>query len=145
MRAIPVLLFASTCWAGDAFGIWKVSATRSVDPYPNPGSLTVRFDPHTKGEVFTVDRTNRDGRATTLSTLLYFDGQPRHFQDLGCLGTQSSRRVDRGTVEILRQCGSGEWTRFVRRISRPNELVLEITEQRPDGLRLERRLVLVKK
>lgn len=48
-------------------------------------------------------------------------------------------------MEILRTCGSGEWTRFVRRSSaQPNELVLEITEQHPDGRRFERRLVLEK-
>ena len=40
---------------------------------------------------------------------------------------------------------SGEWTRFVRRMSgQPKELVLEITEQRPDGRRFERRLVLAR-
>jgi len=62
----------------------------------------------------------------------------------GCAGTQSSRRLDSRTVEILRNCGSGESMRFVRRLTQPKELVLEITEQRPDGSRLERRLVLEK-
>ena len=136
MRTVPLLLlFAGACWAGDAFGIWKAKLS----------SLTVRFEPHAKGEVFTLDRTDGDGRVTTSSTILYLDGHPRDFQDLGCSGTQSSRRVDSRTVEILRQCGSGEWTRFVRRMSaQPKELVLEITEQRPDGRRVERRLVLEK-
>ena len=136
MRTVPlVLLFAGACWAGDAFGIWKAK----------PSSLTVRFEPHAKGEVFTLDRTDGDGRATTSSTILYLDGHPRDFQDVGCSGTQSSRRVDSRTVEILRQCGSGQWTRFVRRMSgQPKELILEITEQRPDGRRFERRLVLAK-
>ena len=136
MRTVPLLLLlAVACWAGDAFGTWKAKLS----------SLTVRFEQHAKGEVFTLDRTDGDGRATTSSTILYLDGHPRDFQDLGCSGTQSSRRVDSRTVEILRQCGSGEWTRFVRRMSgQPKELVLEITEQRPDGRRVERRLVLEK-
>ena len=136
MRAILVMLLLGTpSWAGDAFGIWKAKLS----------NLTVRFETHAKGEVFTLDRTDRDGRATTSSTILYLDGHPRDFQDLGCSGTQSSRRVDSRTVEILRKCGSGEWTRFVRRMSgQPKELVLEITEQRPDGRRFERRLVLEK-
>ena len=136
MRAILLLLLLSTpSWTGDAFGIWKAKLS----------NLTVRFEPHAKGEVFTLDRTDADGRATTSSTILYLDGQLRDFQDVGCSGTQSSRRVDSRTVEILRQCGSGGWTRFVRRMSaRPKELVLEITEQRPDGRRVERRLVLEK-
>jgi hypothetical protein len=53
--------------------------------------------------------------------------------------------VDSRTVEILRECASGEWTRSVRRLSKtPQELVLEITEQQADGRRFERRLILDK-
>jgi hypothetical protein len=53
--------------------------------------------------------------------------------------------VDKGTVEILRKCATGKWTRFVRRLSaQPNELALEITEQQSDGRRFERRVVLEK-
>ncbi len=129
--------------AGDAFGSWKVNPIRSLDPFP--GSLTARFEPHGKGEVFTLDRTEQDGRATTSSTILYFDGRPRDFEDLGCTGTQSSRRLDNKVVEILRKCESGQWIRFVRRTSaKPNELFLEITEQHSDGRRFERRLMLEK-
>ena len=81
----------------------------------------------------------------TSSTILYLDGKPRDFQDLGCSGTQSSWRVDNRTVEILRTCAGGEWTRFVRRLAaQANELVLEITEQQPNGRRFERRLALEK-
>jgi hypothetical protein len=101
--------------------------------------LSVRFEPHAKGEVFTVDTTDGSGRTTTSSTMLYFDGKPRDFQDGGCSGSQSSRRVDSRTVEILRQCANGEWTRFVRK-----ELILEMTGQRADGRRFEQRLVLEK-
>ena len=127
----PVLL-AATCF-GQPFGTWR------------SGHLTVRVEPHPKGEVFTLDRTEPDGRITSSSTILYFDGRARDFQDFGCSGTQSSRRVDGTTVEILRECGMGEWTRFVRRSSaKPNELVLEITEQRADGRRFERRFILEK-
>ena len=40
---------------------------------------------------------------------------------------------------------SGGWIRFVRRLAaQPKELILEITEQQPDGRRFERRLVLEK-
>jgi hypothetical protein len=51
------------------------------------------------------------------------------------------------TVEILRTCASGQWTRFVRRLSsaQPKELILVITEQHSDGRRCERRLVLEKR
>jgi hypothetical protein len=104
----------------------------------------VQFEPHTKGEVFTLDKVDGDGRRSTSSTILYFDGQPREFQDLGCSGTQSSRRVDGRTVEILRNCASGERIRFVRRLSaQPNELVMEVIEQQA-GRSFERRLVLEK-
>jgi hypothetical protein len=95
--------------------------------------------------VFTLDRIDGDGRSTTSSTILYLDSNPRDFQGFGCSGTQSSRRLDSQTVEILRTCASGEWTRFIRRLStQPKVLLLEITEQQPDGRRFERRLVLEK-
>ena len=116
-----------------------------VIPDPRPKSITIRIEPHAKREVFSLDRIEADGRATTSSTILYFDGQPREFQDLGCSGTQSSRRVDSQSVEILRTCASGGWTRFVRRLAaQPNEPVMEVTEQRASGRRLDRRLVLEK-
>ena len=52
---------------------------------------------------------------------------------------------DDRTVEILRKCANGVSTRFVRRsAAQPKELVLEITEQRPDGRRFGQRLVLEK-
>ena len=130
--------------AGDAFGLWKMNPARSTDPPPT--SLTVRFEPHAMGEVFTLDQVDNDGRATASGTILYFDGKPRDFEDLGCSGTQSSRRVDNRTVEIMNKCANGEWTRFVRRLAgQSKELTLEITEQHPDGRRLERRLTLEKK
>jgi len=78
------------------------------------------------------------------STILYLDGAPRDVQDFACSGTQSSRRVDGQTVEILRKCAGGDWIWLLRR-SGPKELVLDITEHRSDGRRFERRLVLEKK
>jgi len=127
------------------FGTWKMDAAKSsLAGATQPKSFTVRIEPHAKGEVFTLDRVDAQGRNTTSSTVLYLDGKPRDLELPGCAGTQSSRRLDSRTVEILRNCGSGESMRFVRRLTQPKELVLEITEQRPDGSRLERRLVLEK-
>ncbi len=147
MRTFPLLiLFAAAGWGQGAFGTWKMNPARSTfigDAYPK--SFMVRIEPHAKGEVFTLDSVSWDGRASTSSTILYLDGKPRDFQDSKCSGTQLSRRVDKATVEILRKCNSGEWTRFVRRLSaQPNELILEITEQLLDGRRFERHLVLKK-
>jgi hypothetical protein len=143
---LPILL-NSVCWAGSMFGTWKMNAARSTSTGgTQPESFTVRIETHPNGEVFTLERIEPDGRITTSSTILYFDAIPRKFQDLECSGTQSSRRTDRQTVELLRNCGSGAWTRFVRRTAaKRNELVLEISEQRADGRRFERRLVLEKK
>ncbi len=143
--ALLILMGAASCTAPsrarDAFGTWKVNSVRSTGP--SPKSVIVRFEPHAKGEVFTMDAIDGDGRATSSSTILYLDGKPRDFQGLECSGTQSSRRVDSRTVEILRKCTSGEWARFVRRLAgQPKELVLEITEQQTNGRRFERRLVL---
>jgi hypothetical protein len=152
MRIVPLLMLIGTACqaplslAEDAFGIWKMNPTRSTYMGgARPTSFAVRIEPHGKGEVFTIERIEADSRAGTSSTILYFDGKPRDFQDVGCSGTQLSRRMDNRTVEILRKCASGEWTRFVRRLRvQAEELILEISEQQPDGHRWERRLVLEK-
>lgn len=114
---------------------------------PRLKSLTVRFEEHAKGEVLTLERIDGDGRTTIESTILYLDGKARDFEDRGCSGTQSSRRVDSQTIEILRTCPSCGWTRFVRRLSsgRSKEMTLDITQQHSDGRRSEWRLVLAKR
>ncbi len=149
MRLVPPsLLILSTglalhAWAADAFGVWRINLGRSTNAYNH--ALVVRLEPHAKGEVFTLDQVDRDGRSTTSSTLLYLDGKEREFVGFGCSGTQSSRRLDTQTVEILRTCRSGESTRIVRRLSSDaKELVLEITEQQTQFRRFDRRLVLEK-
>jgi len=148
MPIVPlIMLAAAACWSADAaFGTWKLNAARSTFAGDTqPKSLTVRIEPHAKGEVFTLDRTEANGRATSSSILLYFDGTARAFQDAGCSGTQSSRWVDSRTVEIFRDCASGRWTRVIRRSgAQQNELFLEITEHHPDGRRFERHLALEK-
>ena len=65
-------------------------------------------------------------------------------EGFSCSGTQLSRRLDAETVEILRNCGAGVWTRFVRRTVPKNKLVFEISEHRPDGRRFDRQLVFEK-
>jgi len=110
-----------------------------------PRSLTVRIEPHAKGEVFTLDRIEADGRATSSSTILYLDGALRDFQDFACSGTQSSRRMDNQTVEILRECASGDWTWLVRRPpAQSKELILDITEKGRGGHHFEWRVILEK-
>src|SRR5262245_53978669 len=130
--------------ADPVLGIWRLNAARSTFAGDTqPKILTVRIEPHAKGEVFTVDRTETNGRSTTASVLLYFDGRARAFNEAGCSGSQSSRRLDSRTVEILHDCTGGLSTRIVRRSGlRPNEIALEITDQYPDGRHYERRLVL---
>ena len=143
--AIFVLL-AGGCWADDAFGTWSPHSLERNPPRSGIDSkiVAVRIGFHLRGEVFTLDQVDRAGRSTTSSTILYFDSKEREFNGFGCSGTQSSRRLDSQTVEILRTCRSGEWIRFVRRLSSDaKELVLEITEQQT-GVRIDRRLVLEK-
>jgi hypothetical protein len=136
---------AAACF-GQPFGIWTMDSARSTfSGGVQLKSFTVRIEPHPKGEVFTIDRTEPDGRTTSASTILYFDGVAREFQDFECSGTQLSRRIGGQAVEILRQCGAGAWTRFVLRTSaKPRELVLEITEHHANGRREEKRLTLEK-
>jgi hypothetical protein len=145
MRIILLAMLLDAAWNQGPFGTWRMNPGRSTfTGRPQPKSFALRIEPHASGEVFTLEETRADGRATTSSTILYFDGRPRDFQDSVCLGSQSSRRLDEAAVEILRRCNAGGWTiRFVRRVSaRAPELVLEITEQQDGGRRFEHRLVL---
>ena len=142
MRAtLLVILIGGDSWADDAFGVCKVNRARSTHT-GSQKDVILPNGPHTHGEVLTLDTVGSDGRASTSSTILYFDGTARDFQDLTCSGTQSSRRVDSRTVELLRSCTGGESIRLVRRLTgQQGKLILEITEQRQDR-RSERRLVL---
>jgi hypothetical protein len=146
MRAILLMLLLGVLgWADDGFGTWKVNLARSTfvgDPHPR--AVAVRIERHAKGEVFTLDQIRGNGQVVTTSMILYLDGQERDFQGETCFGTQSSRRVDQRTIEIVYRCHDG-WTRCIRRLPpEPKELVLEITEHLSDGRRFERRLVLEK-
>jgi hypothetical protein len=148
MRILRVsMLLAVSCFGqvleGTA-GTWKMNAARSTFAGGSPfKSLIARIDRHPKGEVFTLDRIEADGRTTSYSTILYLDGEPRRFEDFGCSGIQSSRLADERTVEIVRTCASGGWVRLLRRASaRSNQLVLEITEQFADGRRSDWRMML---
>jgi hypothetical protein len=141
MRTAVLILVGATSWASDAFGVWKLNSALSTGA-GNEKSVTLRIEPHNRGEVLTLDILAVDGRASTSSTILYLDGKARDFRDGVCSGTQSSRRVDSRTVEILRECGNGRRVRLIRRTESSMVLILEITEQNPEGRKLDRRLVL---
>jgi len=127
-------------YTSDVFGVWRLNLRRSTNASYH--AVVVRFEPSRQGEVFTLDVMERDGRSTTSSTILYLDGQARAFDGFGCSGTQSSRKLDLKTVEILRTCHSGEWTRFVRYLTADAKaLVIEITEQHAEE-RSQRKLIL---
>jgi len=146
MGIAAVFVLAGAAWAaGPESGIWKMNPVRSnFSGDTQPRSFIARVEPRSKGEVFTLDRVETDGRATSFSTILYFDAVARDFQQGECSGTQSSWRMDSQTVEIFRNCGAGAWTKFVRRTVLKTQLVLEISEQRADGRRFDRRLVFEK-
>jgi hypothetical protein len=129
------------------FGVWMVKTSRSTFVGVRaPKSLTVRIEPHAKGEVFTVERVENDGRATSSSSILYFDSTPRDFQDFDCVGTQSSRKLDGRTIEIRRNCAGSDGIWFVRHTpDNSKELMIEITEKRRPGPNLDWRLVLEKR
>jgi hypothetical protein len=142
---LMLLLLGAPGWADDAFGIWKVNPARSkfvADSYPR--AVTLRIERHAKGEVFTLDQVRGNGETVTTSMILYLDGKEREFQGDACFGTQSSRRVDGRTVEIVYRCRDG-WTRWIRRVpAEPKELILDIAEHPSNGRRFERRLMLEK-
>jgi hypothetical protein len=144
MLFLVALLFAAGCFA-QPFGDWKLNATRSTFAGDiRPKSLTVRIEPRDRGEVVTLDRTETNGQTTTCSMVLYLDSVARGFQQGECSGTQSSRRIDSRTIEVLRNCGAGAWIRFLRWTGPKSQLVLEISEQRADGRHLDRRLAFEK-
>ena len=139
--AMLILLVIPSCWAGDAFGVWKANPAHSVLPGDRKATRLL-IEPHKRGEVFTLDTVTAQGRASTSSTIPYLDGRTRDFRDLGCFGTQSSRRLDDRTVEILRTCESGVRTRIVCRLTSHRELLLEVWAKQADGREVERRLEL---
>jgi len=144
--ALLLIVLGAVGWAGSAYGTWKLNSARSTFAGDTqPRSFTIRIEPHINGEAFTLDRIEADGRAISSSTILYLDGRERDFREGECAGTQSSRRMDGGAVEILHKCAGGSWTRLVRRSpASAKELVIEVTEQYNDGRRFERRLILDK-
>jgi hypothetical protein len=138
-----MLLGAAGAPGQEAGGTWKMNPSRSKfgsEPYPRV--FIVRFDAHPKGEVFTLDITPRSGPATTTSTILFLDGKERELPS--CSGTQSSRRLDQRTIEIVYACRDS-WTRIIRRSpARADALILDITERRAGGRQFERHLILEK-
>ena len=146
MRIVVLLVLAGgACGGDDALGIWKMNPRRSAFTAERaPRNFTLRIERHAQGEVFTVERTEQDGRSSSDSTILFFDGKPREYQDQDCRGTQSSQRVDNRTVEILRTCEAGAWMRVVRRVTTNGELTLQFSGRRPDGRQVQMLLVLQK-
>ena len=141
--AMVILILTATCRAADISGAWKANPAHSVLPGDRK-AIRIRLEPHTRGEVFTLDTVTPDGRASTSSTILYLDGRARDFRDPGCFGTQSSRRLDDRTVEIVRTCAAGERIRIVCRLTTGTQLILEVTVKQADGREVEQRLVLEK-
>ena len=148
MRAASLaIVFTAVCCASSMFGTWKMDVSRSkITGSARPKSFIARIEPHAKGAVFTLDSVESDGRTMSSSTVLYFDGAPRDFEDFGCSGTQSSRRLDGGAIEILRVCASGEWTWLVRQsaVKSQKRLTIDIAEKRGGRSSVEWHVVLEK-
>ena len=79
--------------------MWKMNPARSQLSDSDPRAIVVRIEPHAKGEVFTFEQISRNGRAETLSVMLYLDGKARDWQQRDCSGSLLSRRLDSRTVE----------------------------------------------
>jgi hypothetical protein len=144
----PFLIFLVTLlcapgWAEDVVGTWKMNPTRSHFGESDAGLITVRIEPHAKGEVFTYKRIRQDGRTETFSVILYLDGKERDSQYDGLPATQLSRRVDTRTVEIVWTCSNGRRVHVVRRMP-PNthDLLLDWNENQPNAKGVDRHLVL---
>jgi len=148
MRTLTLIaLVALAGWAEGLVGTWLMDSARSTfTGETRPKRLTARIETHSKGEVLTLETVAGDGRATTSSSILYLDAKPREFQDDTCSGTQTSRRTDKATVEVVRNCQDGGWIRLVLRMAaQPNKLTLEITKQPTVGPHVEWRLSMEKR
>jgi hypothetical protein len=141
--ALLLMLLDVSGWAS-MLGTWKMDSARSsFTGATPPKSLTVRIEPHARGEVFTLDRIERDGRAISSSSIF---GTPRDLQDFGCSGTQSSRWLNGQTMEIRRVCASIDWTWLLRQSAQNSkELTVEIRGKNRRGPNFEWRLVLKKR
>ena len=139
-----LILLAATCWAGEAFGMWKLNPARSTLAGNEKSCDAPDRTAHARRGASLWTRSRR-WAGVDFQHDLYFDGKARDFHDSACSGTQSSRRLDSQTVEILRECGSGAQIRLVRRAVQPGVLILEITEQQMGGRRSERRLFMEKR
>ena len=132
--ALLFMLHSATSSAGEAFGVWKLNPARSTlagNQKCDPSDRTT----HPRRGVHVGHSGRRWAR---------LDGKTRAFQDSACSGTQSSRRVDGRTEEILRECANGDRQLILRSAVQPGVLILEITEQHAAGRPSERRLVLEK-
>lgn len=144
--AVLLIVFDAAVCAASMAGTWKMDLARSFIGATLPKSLTVRIEPHAKGSVFTLDRIETDGRATSSSTILYLDSTPRDLQDFECSGTQSSRRLNGQTMEIRRVCAASDWIWLVRQSpENSKELTVEIKGKNRSGQSFEWRLVLNKR
>jgi hypothetical protein len=147
MRTVVLLIAFNAAFSGASMlGTWKMDPARSsFIGATSPKSLTMRIEPHVRGEVFTLDRIEADGRSISSSTILYFDSTPRDFQDFDCSGTQSSR-LNGQTMEIRRVCAASDWTWLVRQSPQNSrEMTVEIIGKSRSGPSFEWRLLLKKK
>ena len=145
LMSMLLVLLSTPCWGQGVFGTWKMNPARSQLSWTHPRAITVRIEPHAKGEVFTYERTKGNGQVFTLSVILYLDGKKRDWHYGDCSGTQFSRRLDRQTVEIGSDCENGASVRFIRRLL-PNghDLIMDQKETKPNGRGFERHWVLEK-
>src|SRR5277367_768190 len=137
--AVLLLAFDAAFCGASMLGTWKMDPARSsFIEVTSPKSLTMRIEPHVRGEVFTLDRIEADGRSISSSTILYFDSTPRDFQDFECSGTQSSRWLNEQTMEIRRVCAASDWTWLVRQSAENSkELTVEIIGKSRSGRSFE--------
>ncbi len=142
---MALILISTPCLAQSVFGTWKMNPARSQFSGTRPRAITVRIEPHAKGEVFTYEWVAQSGQTLLSSVILYLDGKKRDLRDRDCSGTQFSRRVDKQTVEIGSDCENGASVRFIRRLL-PNgqDLILDQKETSLGGRGQERHLVLEK-
>jgi len=117
--------------------VWKLNPARSTF-VENQKRLTIRIEPHTRGEMLLWTRLPPDGRASTFSTILYSTARPGTIQDSACSGMQSSWRVDghQDSGNPARMCARRANAAHSR-TAQAGVLILEIIEQtygRPDAL-----------
>lgn len=146
MQTIALLvLLGAPCWAQEAMGTWKLQGAKSWFHGPAPRPMTIRYEAHGEGEIWTTYQVQADGTSTTTSQTLHFDAKEYPCGDLGLEekpDTVVASKLDLWTAEVSYKASGRVVRRILRTVSADGrQLTLDIASTPEKGPVVERRLV----